>query len=249
MTLTCTQPTDLLASQALVAVQNDHAAWWLFDLQQPPVPPTVLHASLSPRERARAASLTPKAAVRLTTSYGLLRHLLAQRLGLTARQVPLTISPTGKPRLASQPGIPSLGFNLSHSGHFMAIALSEHHEVGIDIEMLRERQGREIIAERFFTTEERDWLSNTPDEKASAFQRLWTAKEAYSKALGRGLGMPWNTFTLTPPPHAFVGAWQLNHPGQTAEEWSITTVHHDAAATIALALGSPTVSTPLGRTA
>ncbi len=56
--------------------------------------------------------------------------------------------------------------------------------IGIDAEAITDC--RERVAQRVFSTGERDWLSAQPD-KDSAFTQLWTLKEAYGKMRGLGL--------------------------------------------------------------
>ncbi|MCR5503377.1 MAG: 4'-phosphopantetheinyl transferase superfamily protein [Lachnospiraceae bacterium] len=90
-----------------------------------------------------------------------------------------------KPYLPEYPGV---FFNLSHSGDYVALALSSF-EVGIDIEHMREHTDR--IAQRFYSPEENEYLSSLPEkERKREFIRLWTMKESYLKALGEGLGIP-----------------------------------------------------------
>lgn len=81
-----------------------------------------------------------------------------------------------------------LRFNWSHSGAFALVAVARNVTPGIDIEQPREGVKALEIARRFFSPAEADVLANcAEDEREVLFYRLWCAKEAVLKALGRGL--------------------------------------------------------------
>ena len=95
-----------------------------------------------------------------------------------------------KPRLVSPQGV---HFNLSHSGGWTVVALSDN-EVGVDIQQVKPLDMR--LAKRFFTENEWRQIEGAGDGAAELFYRLWTVKEAYLKALGTGLNRPLNSFTV-----------------------------------------------------
>lgn len=74
-------------------------------------------------------------------------------------------------------------FNISHSGDYVIIVLSDF-EVGCDVEVMREvdfeRMGKIVFHEN-----ERKILSGSADKKEYFFE-LWTRKEAFIKCLGEG---------------------------------------------------------------
>lgn len=86
----------------------------------------------------------------------------------------------GKPYFENYPYY----FNLSHSGDYVACALSER-EVGID---LQEHRGAafERVAQRYFSSAEVFALMHAQD-RAAFFFRLWARKEAYGKLIGKGI--------------------------------------------------------------
>lgn len=73
--------------------------------------------------------------------------------------------------------------------------------IGIDVEEKQRRTKHNILsfAKRYFSCEEVEVLSaiSDPEVQRHQFIKLWTLKEAYVKALGRGFsGAPFNTFTI-----------------------------------------------------
>ncbi len=92
----------------------------------------------------------------------------------------------GKPTLVGEP----LAFNVSHSGELAVIAVGvSGHTLGVDVEAIRPRRfGLEKLAARTLNTEEIDrWRAEPDDDRLVSFLQLWTAKEAYLKAIGIGI--------------------------------------------------------------
>lgn len=142
---------------------------------------------LNPEERQRYERMAHADQRR---RYLLARALLRQQVGLCLAVEPARVelrqTPEGKPMLADRSA--NLQFNLSHSGHWAALALSQAGPVGVDLEQPRRARPWRAIADQYFHAEEARALAAL-DEAAgeAAFYRLWTLKEAYLKALGRGL--------------------------------------------------------------
>lgn len=100
----------------------------------------------------------------------------------------LTLGEHGKPFLAQRDDV---RFNLSHADGIAACIVSDR-ECGIDCEKVREY--RPNVARRVFTPEEQAMLGAEPESgRDLLFFRLWTLKEAFVKALGRGISYPMNT--------------------------------------------------------
>jgi 4'-phosphopantetheinyl transferase len=132
---------------------------------------------------------------------GFLRALLARYLDTTPEAVRFAYGPYGKPMLDGEHRESSLRFNASHSGDWAIYGFVEDHEVGIDVEYIKEDFETEGIAERFFSTGEVQTLNALPEaEKPAAFFRCWTRKEAYIKAIGSGLSHPLDSFDVTLAP-------------------------------------------------
>ncbi|MET8160870.1 4'-phosphopantetheinyl transferase superfamily protein [Sphaerisporangium sp. NPDC005289] len=149
-------------------------------------------ALLSPDEQASAGRFAQAGdRHRYTVARAALRTVLGQACRLHPRAVRLATSETGRPRLAprARPGARPLDFNLSHSGDVALIALWRGTgRVGVDVEHGSALVDYAAVARSMFPAVEADRVAAARDEdRADRFLRLWTAKEAYLKALGVGI--------------------------------------------------------------
>ena len=98
----------------------------------------------------------------------------------------------GKPFLQSHQNI---RHNISHAGNYVVCAVSEAMQIGIDVETITSTDIE--IAERFFTSDEYNYLQKQPPElQNDCFYKIWTMKESYIKMIGKGLSMPLNSFSV-----------------------------------------------------
>lgn len=120
-----------------------------------------------------------------------LDYALAQ-YGLREREMEYRMGAHGKPYLKYHPGI---FFALSHSGDYAICSIGDK-EMGNDIEAVKE--GRRRVADRFFTEEERKWMYEAAEEQEldRRLFRLWTVKESFLKATGRGMSLPLTDFSV-----------------------------------------------------
>lgn len=104
----------------------------------------------------------------------------------------------GKPAIVEpQAGMPPLTFNLSHTRGLVACAVARGTRLGIDIERIEQVTEFEEIACRFFSPTEVCMLNAcAPEEYSTRFLELWTLKEAYLKAIGRGMSVPLDSFAI-----------------------------------------------------
>lgn len=112
-------------------------------------------------------------------------NLLRQLLSAYLRQAPDSM--VIETKMAGQPILKNGGlhFSLSHSGSDLLIALA-CNPIGVDIEQTGRQRDWSALAARYFNATEQDWLRSQKN-LASAFLRLWVAKEAILKAAGTGL--------------------------------------------------------------
>lgn len=121
----------------------------------------------------------------------LARYAICKKLGIRNRDLVFEKNEYGKPLLLKPSGI---HFNISHSGNWVVCAV-DSNVVGIDIEIIRKIDFK--IAERFFSRDEYLSLINQPKKtKLKYFYMIWTLKESYIKAEGKGLSIPLNSFTI-----------------------------------------------------
>jgi 4'-phosphopantetheinyl transferase len=194
---------------------------WLADLDSSAATVGRAEDALSNDERAHFGRTTSSGArQRRTLARYALRSVLAEYLGITPASVPLVEGTNGKPGLAC----PGPAFNLSHSGELAAIAVCAGADaLGVDIELVGPRQSSRLPM-RALTATEAAWLRRRrAREKEEGFLRFWTAKEAYTKAVGTGLVLDPRSIEVRLQPHApaLVGvnpaAWAFAyldpHPG------------------------------------
>jgi len=116
-----------------------------------------------------------------------LRAILASYLHVAADEIALATAANGKPHLDPR-HVSDLRFSVSHSHELALIALAGSHEVGVDVEHIREISGMRGIIRRYFSPSEARTLEALSDhERRRAFFRIWTLKEAYLKGCGDGL--------------------------------------------------------------
>ncbi|MFS1513880.1 4'-phosphopantetheinyl transferase family protein [Chengkuizengella sp. SCS-71B] len=97
----------------------------------------------------------------------------------------------GKPILLNKP---QLHYNITHSGNWVACAI-DCSTIGIDVEKISPIDY--TIADRFFSKQEiMDLTKKEEPEKLKYFFDLWTLKESYIKADGRGLSIPLDSFSI-----------------------------------------------------
>jgi len=188
--------TDVLSrSDAIprLLAAGEVAVWRLHCPPSLPLPAAAV-GLLDDAERSRAARFLRETDRRLFTfSHAMLRRILAAFAGLAPQAVTYARTPEGKPYLAGGPQ-----FNLSHAGDCAVVAICTDTPVGVDVEAVRELPDADGLVGRFFAAEERvAYQSCPPADRAKAFFTLWTRKEAYSKALGGGLSIPFNDFAVS----------------------------------------------------
>jgi len=183
---------------APVAPGPHEVSVWRVELDLPQTAADALAHLLSDNEMARARRFKrPEHGRRFTVARAALRTVLGGCTATTPEAVRLEYGDHGKPRLAGPLASPRLHFNLSHSGPLALIATTAGRRVGVDVEQIRHDIRAERIARRFFSEEEaQDLEALAPPQRAARFFALWTRKEAYVKALGRGLFMPLDGFQV-----------------------------------------------------
>jgi 4'-phosphopantetheinyl transferase len=147
-------------------------------------------------ERDRRSYLLTRALVRTT---------LSRYLDVSAGQWQFEVGPFGKPRVVGpHPDCGTLEINISHSMGITVFALAAGRPLGIDVENRTRRAVSVGIADSYFAATEVRALRALPEaQQPDAFFDWWTLKEAYIKAIGKGLQVPLSAF-----------AFDLDEPGR-----------------------------------
>lgn len=125
---------------------------------------------------------------RFVVARGTLRHLLGREFARSPQSITFCYSKYGKPSMSqtSTAAFCDFHFNLSHSGELALCVLGGDRRVGVDIEIIRPIQRLENMMERCLSKAEQKQVESTA-EPLRAFLQRWTCKEAYLKAIGKGL--------------------------------------------------------------
>ncbi|KAJ7068072.1 hypothetical protein C8F01DRAFT_589384 [Mycena amicta] len=138
----------------------------------------------------------------------ILPRMLLHDRGIALAAMEFSSTETGKPFVTTDPAI---AYNISHDNGLVAMASSSNthnppaFSLGIDVMKVR-IPGRESFASFVetagdqLTAHERHLISSakTQDEALEHFFWMWTAKEAYTKALGLGLGFDFRRVEFDP---------------------------------------------------
>ncbi len=114
------------------------------------------------------------------------RQILARYLPENPSELQFAYGENGKPALVGQ----KLHFNLSHSGDQLLVAVANFPNIGVDIEELKPRTNLQGLAKRCFSDQEfQAWQALSTEKSRDVFFSLWTKKEAFVKAVGRGIAL------------------------------------------------------------
>lgn len=121
----------------------------------------------------------------------ILRYILYKRYSFRNDQIKLGYSDYGKPYIVTHSNI---HFNLSHSGSWVLCAVGDV-PLGIDVEIIKDKDLD--ISGRIYTKEENDFLfAKPPEDRINTFYKFWTLKESYVKNVGKGLSIPFDSFSF-----------------------------------------------------
>jgi 4'-phosphopantetheinyl transferase len=163
--------------------------------------------------------------IRFTHCRLTLRELLARYLATPAGQIRFQYSVNGKPQLAANQNRRGLQFNVSHSANVALIAISDAHQVGVDVEKIRHEVDTAALSERFFSVRERNSLRALPEDlRVPGFFACWTRKEAFLKATGEGLSFPLKDFSVTTHPDLDPALEEIRGDSEAQKQWFLRDV-------------------------
>lgn len=171
---------------------------WRLALDQPEPVVAEFRSTLEADELVRASRFHfEKHRRHFMVGRGGLRYVLSQYLDAKPGEFRFSYGVYGKPALVGE----GPRFNMSHSHGMALFAVAADRELGVDVEHVRADFATADIARRFFSRLEVATFNTLPtEEQPAAFFRCWTRKEAYIKAIGRGLSEPLDAFDVTLAP-------------------------------------------------
>ncbi|MCD0486332.1 4'-phosphopantetheinyl transferase superfamily protein [Streptacidiphilus sp. ASG 303] len=176
-----------------------------------------LRTLLGSRDWQRLSGLAaPEARARFAASRLMMRYTAGAALQVPPDSVELAYKPGGRPYLR---GCDQLDVSLSHTGDLVVVALNRRGRIGVDTEPADRRIRYTAVERHLCIPAERRVLAELPEEEQEReLLRIWTLKEAYTKALGQGMRMGFNQF-------GFVGGALLLPGGRPASsgEWAFAT--------------------------
>lgn len=156
--------------------------------------------TLDQAERARAARMSNRARhEHFIAGRILLRHRLTAAVADTVQPADWKFANCahGKPSVA--PGLPLIHFSISHAEGLVAVATSPVLELGLDLERVSGTRDTSPAVDQL-SHREQAWLNqHAAADRWPAFLKLWTAKEAVSKATGLGCGVDFNDIEIEMP--------------------------------------------------
>ena len=212
-----------LPSPPTLTLSSGHVHIWLVRLDRPGRDVQQLAQSLIEDEHKRAERFYFKRDKnRFIVRRAVLRMILGRYLQIEPNQIQFAYGPHGKPFLAERLCDSSLRFNLAHSHELSLYAFSHGREIGIDLEHCRALPDAEQIAARFFSARENATLQTlATSQRQKAFFNCWTRKEAYIKAIGKGLTLPLDQFDVSLAPGESASLLNAEGAFEEASRWSL----------------------------
>lgn len=203
----------------ILEIQNDSLCLWEINYRHFKPYQHDLFALLSSDEQGRASAYRqPDKTLAYTLAHAFLRLALAKYTGLAPEKLEISHGKFTKPSLYGS----MVDFSLSYTYGTVAIGLVNKANIGVDIETLHAHADLPAIARAYFREDERYRFD--ADQTPLGFYQVWTRKESYLKALGKGLSEPIDHFSVLDLPgwywHEFqsqtetIGVLAVNQPLQ-----------------------------------
>ncbi|MGW5869038.1 4'-phosphopantetheinyl transferase family protein [Streptomyces sp. NPDC055239] len=201
-----------VASRGTAVVWSPVEDWLPSDVAAPGVV-----AALGPDHRRVDQMGLPQMRERFVASRLFLKSAAGAVLGVSPEDLELAYKPGGRPYLR---GIDQLDISLSHTEELLVVGLTRHRRIGVDTEF-KDRRMLALGTERQVCTPyELEALAAIEEEHRNReLVRLWTLKEAYSKAIGQGLRFRFCEFGFTAPDEQVQLQRPDGSPG-TGWEWA-----------------------------
>lgn len=206
-------------------LENQHVDVWRLSLDLPTDAVKSIESTLSADETDRVARFHFEVDKnRFIVSHGVLRKILGRYLHRDPAELKFSVNQYGKPALVNS----TLEFNLSHSGDFALIAVTQERKIGVDVERIRQGISSHVIAQQYFSKAEVAELQSLPiEQRESAFFTCWTRKEAYIKAQGLGLALPLESFDVSLSPNEPAMLRATRPDSQESARWTLRSLDVD----------------------
>jgi 4'-phosphopantetheinyl transferase len=220
------QKTNWTPPPDSLKLDSKHVDIWRLSLDLSADSVKSLESTLSADETKRAARFHFEVDKnRFIVAHGVLRRIIGRYLQCDPAELTFSVNDYGKPALVNS----ALEFNLSHSGDFALIAVTQGRKIGVDVERIRQGISSHVIAQQYFSKSEVAELQTLPlEQRVNGFFTCWTRKEAYIKAQGLGLALPLESFdvSLTPGQPAILRATRPEP--QEAARWTLRSLDVDS---------------------
>lgn len=193
---------------------------WLSDWQ----PDTGLDSALPGllgRDWERFTAMTnPDVRARFLATRLLLKYTAGAVLEARPADIDLAYKPGGRPYLR---GCDQVDISLSHTADLLVVGITRRGWIGVDAELTSRQLRGSAVERQICTPYETQMLDQAGDQRRNtALVRLWTLKEAYSKAIGQGLRFRFTEFGFAPGARRVQVLRPDGTPG-TGDEWSFRT--------------------------
>lgn len=195
----------------------------------------------------------------------LIRSILNQRFGLANKAIELKREPRGRPYLAIEESTDdqifnqgndrpkTFDFNVSHHGDYCVAVAENVKRIGVDVMKIERRFGNRNIDDYFrlmndkFTENEWRHINGNradDDERMRRYMRMWTLKESFAKADGRGLTIDLRKIDFTCKTERLekdrvASDTLLKFEGQLLTDWTFLEYLLDDTHCVAIAINRP----------
>ena len=171
---------------------------WHYAIGEPPVTQHLAYAMtlLSDAEKHRCGAFhLEKHRTEYALSHAMLRLMLSEYAPVRPEEWEFSTGKWGKPEISGPALDTPVWFNLSHTDGFAACVAGRVRQLGVDVENTNRITPCDELAKHSFAAAEYEYLRNLPlGLQRDTFFRIWTLKEAYIKAEGKGLSIPLDSF-------------------------------------------------------
>jgi 4'-phosphopantetheinyl transferase len=175
----------------------------------------------------------PRTRGQFAATRSLLKHAAGAVLRVPPESVELAYSAFGRPSLR---GFDQVDISLSHTADFLVVGLTTRGRIGVDAELADRPLLRGGAEQHICTPHEIATLARVPEPgRNRAAVRLWTLKEAYSKAIGQGLRFRFTEFGFGGDGRPVRVQRPDGTPG-TGREWTFATFRTGLRYTVSVAV-------------